>query len=366
MGLNLDAVGSSSEPVERSWEQQGRPALRARRGCRRAGPDRLRARVHDGELRRRDPARPARPSPPSSGRAGGAAVPRRLRPGDARPRRAVHPPPRRAARRRERCRPPRRWPACTTRARPAWSCSRASRATPGAASRPSPRRTSAVHPRRGRLRRPAQPRGRRRRARWPAEPLPTREPDEVVSYATRSRPGAALPAQRRPQPVALRPRGSPPAPASPGRSCTACAPTASPAGRCSTRCAARTRRASAPCGPASPSRPCPATRCTVSLWDVGDDVPRAPTGSAPGRSAARPSWMPGCSAWPAEAARHGSAAAVGADPEDLDGVRHVAVAEVRGGGLGPPLQVAGARTSVPRPHRRHTTWWWWLSLWQRR
>ena len=38
-----------------------------------------------------------------------------------------------------------------------------------------------------------------------SEPLPTREPDETVTYATRPRPGAPLPPQRRPQPVALGP-----------------------------------------------------------------------------------------------------------------------------------------------------------------
>ena len=84
---------------------QGCPALRPRRRRRRPGPHRLRARVHDRELRRGDPARPARRSPPSWGRVAVPGVARRLRPRHAGPRRAVHPPPRRDPRRRARCRP---------------------------------------------------------------------------------------------------------------------------------------------------------------------------------------------------------------------------------------------------------------------
>ena len=74
-----------------------------------------------------------------------------------------------------------------------------------------------------------------------------------------TRPGAALPAQRGPQPAALRPdlREA-------GRIRSPHPPWAlhvrlHRARACCTPSAARTRRASVPCGPASPSRPCRAT-----------------------------------------------------------------------------------------------------------
>ena len=86
--------------------------------------------------------------------------------------------------RRGRCRPPHGSPACTTRARPAWSCSRASRGTPAAASRPSRSRTALFIRGAGGFGGPRNPEGDEESA-LAAEPLPTREPDEVVSYATR-------------------------------------------------------------------------------------------------------------------------------------------------------------------------------------
>ena len=66
------------------------------RGCRRAGSDWLRARVHDGDF----DGVTQRVLPTFTTIVGQAAAwsPGRLRPGDARPRGAVHPPPRRAPR----------------------------------------------------------------------------------------------------------------------------------------------------------------------------------------------------------------------------------------------------------------------------
>ena len=238
--------------------QQGRPALRPRRGGRGARPHGLRARVHDGELRWRDPARSCRRSPPSSGRAaarsalgdydpamlvhgeqsirlhgelpvGGDGVDhdhggRHVRQGRGRPGRA-----------RER--------VAARRQRRAGLLTRTSLFIRGAGGFGGPRN----------------PEGDDESA-LAAEPLPTREPDEVVSYCDAGRSGAALPVERRPQSAALRPDLRQAGRLRRARSCTACAPTASPGAPCSTRCAARTRHASAPCAPASPSRPCPVTR----------------------------------------------------------------------------------------------------------
>ena len=67
-------------------------------------------------------------------------------------------------------------------------------------------------------------------------------------------------------------RSSPSWPASTARSCTACAPTASPAGPCCTRCAAPTRPASARWRAASPRRSTRArsspSRCGSTAWRV--------------------------------------------------------------------------------------------------
>ena len=134
-----------------------------------------------------------------------------------------------------------------------------------------------------------------------AEPLPTCEPDEVVSYSTQARSGAALPFERGPQPLALRPDLRQagglrrPDPARPvhvrvHRDVPCCTPSAG-----------RTRRASVPCVPASPSRRCPATRCASHCGTSAIRCP-VPTGSAPRRSAARPSSTRGSSRPPAEGA----------------------------------------------------------------
>ena len=138
MGLNLNAVGTTSEPLRAVLGQQGRPALRPGRGGRGPRPHRVRARVHDGELRRRRASASCRRSPPSSGRAAvpacrSASSTRRCSSTASSPSGCTAScPPRGRSRRRP------RWPACTTRARRAWSCSRASRGTPTAASPPSP------------------------------------------------------------------------------------------------------------------------------------------------------------------------------------------------------------------------------------
>ena len=62
--------------------------------------------------------------------------------------------------------------------------------------------------------------------------VPTRSPDKISRYHHPSGPGAGLSPLRRPQSAALGSRVRQDAPASRRRSCTACAPTASPAAAC--------------------------------------------------------------------------------------------------------------------------------------
>ena len=78
--------------------------------------------------------------------------------------------------------------------------------------------------------------------------------------ADQARAGAAVPAVRRPQSAARRSRVRGQGRLQPGRSCTACAPTASPAGSCCTSSAAPTRRGSARCPGDSAGPCCPARR----------------------------------------------------------------------------------------------------------
>ena len=85
------------------------------------------------------------------------------------------------------------------------------------------------------------------------------------------------------------------------RSCTACAPTASPDGACCTWCAGRTLSASAPCGPASPSPTLPGDTLTISVWDMGAEAAGS-TASAPRPSGARWSSTAACSSWRSEQA----------------------------------------------------------------
>ena len=103
----------------------------------------------------------------------------------------------------------------------------------------------------------------------PPNVAPDRAPDNEVSYATRADQALST-ACRATATRCTRTRRSRPWPASTGRSSTACAATASPAGPCSTRCAARTRPASARWRPGSRRRSGPATPLTVSMWLDGD------------------------------------------------------------------------------------------------
>ena len=109
-----------------------------------------------------------------------------------------------------------------------------------------------VHPRPGRLRRPAQHRpavvAARPGARPPGRPG---RPGRSRRCSTGC-PATATRCTSTPS--------SPPAAASASRSCTACAPTASPAGPCCGCCATATRPGSAPCPAASPARCCRASR----------------------------------------------------------------------------------------------------------
>ena len=110
-----------------------------------------------------------------------------------------------------------------------------------------------LHPRRGRLRRPARRRTSRRGSCRTGRPT------------TRSsrRPGRSRPCSTGCPVTATRctwTRSSPPGAASASRSCTACAPTGSPAAPCCARSATATRPGSAPCPAGSAARCCPASR----------------------------------------------------------------------------------------------------------
>ena len=223
------------------------------------------------------------------GQGGGARTSaRRLRPGHARPRGAVDP-------------PARRDPGGGVRVdhddggrhvrqgrRPVWWCSRASRVSPTAASLPSRAVRRLFIRGDGWLGWPAEPRGRRRRARWPPSrcrpvsptrrsPIATR-PDQALLYrlsgdrnplhsdptfAKRGGLRHADPARpvhlrlHRARPAALWCAGSDPA-----------------------RFGAMRARFSKPTMPGD--------TLTVSVWDIGDDGRGASTASAPRHSGARP------------------------------------------------------------------------------
>ena len=104
-----------------------------------------------------------------------------------------------------------------------------------------------LHPRRGRL-------GRRPRSVRHAQPGARARARPHRHRADPHRPGAALPAVRATATRSTPTRRSPPWAASTVRSCTACAPTASPVGRSCTRCAAAIRPASRAWTPASRPR----------------------------------------------------------------------------------------------------------------
>ena len=125
---------------------------------------------------------------------------------------------------------------------------------------------SAVHPRRGWL-------GRRP---WPVGPAEraarARRPTTSVTYATRTGPGAASTGSPATATRCTPTRSSPRWPASTGRSCTACAPTASPAGRCCTRCAAATRRRFTSMEGRFSSPVFPGESLTVKMWVDGGEA----------------------------------------------------------------------------------------------
>ena len=109
-----------------------------------------------------------------------------------------------------------------------------------------------LRPRRGRLGRRPRPVVEGRAAR------PRSGRGHVVHHDSPA--GAALPAVRRPQPAARRPGVRRGAPASPRRSCTGCAPTASCCASSSTRCSTPTRPGCAASAPGSPGWSSPARR----------------------------------------------------------------------------------------------------------
>ncbi len=179
-----------------------------------------------------------------------------------------------------------------------------------------------------------------------AEPLPAREPDEVVSYADARRSGAVVPAERGSQPAALGPhlcQAGGLRPPDPPRALHLRVHRARRAARRVRLGPGALRRHARPLLQAD------VARRHVDRLPVGRGRPpaRGRTGSAPRPNAARRSSTPGCSPWrPAEPAP-GSAAAVGAHAEDLDRVRHVAVAEVRRPLSRPSVRDPGAPPRSP-------------------
>ena len=259
MGLNLDAVGATSEPSERSWDHKDALLVRAGRRRRRARPDRLRARLHDGELGRRHPAGPAdlhHHRRAGRGRHGLSSAT------TTRPCWSTASSPSGCTARS----PPTGTVSTTTTVAGMYDKGSAGLVVLESESRHADSgepaftsRTALFIRGAGGFGGPRNPEGDEESA-LAAEPLPTREPDEVVTYATRPDQALLYRLSAATATRCTRTRPSPSGPGSTARSCTGCAPTASPGAPCSTPCAARTRRASGPCAPASPSRPCPATR----------------------------------------------------------------------------------------------------------
>ena len=193
-----------------------------------------------------------------------------------------------------------------------------------------------------------------------AEPLPTREPDEVVSYATRSDQALLyrLSGDRNPlhsDPVFAKRGGL--RPPDPARVVHVRLHRARPAPR-------RVRL-----GPgafrlhAGPLLQADHARRHADRLPVGRRRRREGRLPVPHRrrSAARPSWTPGCSGWPAEPAARASPAS-GAHAEHVEAVALWLEALGRGqlvhghGHLS--LNAALGVTSVTLPHRTHRRWWW--------
>jgi hypothetical protein len=285
MPINPDAVGSKGEPGRRKWTSKDSLlyAVSVGRGHR---PGRLRARVHHRE----HPGVQQRALPTMAVVLGAGGFGAMGEIGSFNPAMLVHGEqaidaagraPRRGRARRRRARSP----ASTTRARaPSSSPSR----TP-----PTGRHRRAavqhpivgVHPGEGGFGGDRGPSG-------PATCRPSGSPT-TRSPTDPGRPGPALPAERRPQPTALRPVLLRHRAASRSRSCTGSAPTGSPGGRCCTRCATATRPASSTWRDASPRRcsrvmtsPCacgaPATarRSSPTRWETRWSSPPASAASS--------------------------------------------------------------------------------------
>ena len=258
MPLNPDAVGAAERARRGQLDEQGRPALRGRHRCRHR-----RAGVHDREHQRRRRSRCSRRSPSSSAGASGVGdgQDRHVQPGAARPRPAGgdaapadpgrgHGDDRRPASRR-----------CTTRARRPSSSPRPRRRSTASRCTPPARRRSSA----------ARAAGAATAARpGPQNVPPERAPDHEVTYQTSPDQAFVYRLSRRPQPAAHRPGVRRAWAASTARSCTGCAATASPGGRCCTRCAAPTRRASTTSRAASPRRCMPGEALTIRAWETGD------------------------------------------------------------------------------------------------
>ena len=186
-----------------------------------------------------------------------------------------------------------------------------------------------------------------------AEPLPTREPDEVVSYATRTDQALLyrLSGDRNPlhsDPTFAKRAGF-------DRPILHGLCTYGFTGRALLHAVCGSDPARFGAMRARFSKPTmPGDTLTVSVWDIGDRVPgsyRFRTETQRGETVIDAGLFSLTAERPGRPARRRQAAAVGAHAEDLDRVRHVAVAEVRRRRLGPPLEVGelhfGAAAAAP-------------------
>ncbi len=183
MALNPEAVGSISEPAERSWTSKD--ALLYALGVGAGGLDPTGFELDFTTENSEGIAQRVLPTFTTIVGQGGGA---RASIGDFDPAMLVHGEQEFGCTVRSRptapSRSPRRWRACTTRDRLASSCSKASRGTRSRASSRSPPAPRCSSVGQGGFGGPRNPEGDEESA-LAAEPLPTREPDEVVTYATR-------------------------------------------------------------------------------------------------------------------------------------------------------------------------------------
>ena len=103
-------------------------------------------------------------------------------------------------------------------------------------------------------------------------PVPGRAPDKQRRYHDAARSGAGLSPLRRPQPAALRSGICQERPASQNRSCTACAPMASPAAACCRPMPITIRRPSGSMSRGSPHRSIRARSSPWSMWKDGNVI----------------------------------------------------------------------------------------------